>query len=175
MTVYRHVDPRLPFLREDKGGSTGRWHAPDSGPVNYFSDTPDGAWAEFLRHEEIREPEDVATIRRAVWAVELPDEPAATPALPGATLTGGRETYRACGKEAERLREAGATRFDAPSAALVAGAARGHSVDGGLGPGPPRDGRTIVLFGRRPSLVGWRAAYKARPADELLACVRHLV
>jgi hypothetical protein len=28
--------------------------------------TPDGAWAELLRHEEITDPEDAATIRRAL-------------------------------------------------------------------------------------------------------------
>lgn len=32
-----------------------------------------------------------------------------------------------------------------------------------------------VLFGRRPSLVGWRAAYKSWPAEELLVRVRQLV
>jgi len=100
--------------------------------MNYFSDTPDGAWAEFLRHEEIRDAEDLAAIRRAIWAVDIGDEPAATPALPEATLTGGPETYRACRGEAERLHEGGATRIDALSAALLSGGARGHRVEAGL-------------------------------------------
>lgn len=174
MIAFRHADPRLPFLHEHSSQSPARWHDAGDGPVNYFSDTPDGAWAEFLRHEEIREPEDLATVRRALWAVEIADEPSATPTLPDAALVGGAESYGVCRKEARRLRAGGATRIDAPSAALVRGGARGHRVDGGLRPGPPRDGRTIVLFGRRPSLVGWRAVDAGRPAEELLTRVRHI-
>ena len=175
MIAFRHADPRMPFLREEAGDSGARWHdAGDEGPVNYLSDTPDGAWAEFLRHEEIRDAQELATIRRALWAVDIGDEATAVPALPEATLTGGRESYAACRQEARRLRATGATRFDAPSAALLPGGACGHRVDAGLRAGPARQGRTIVLFGCRPLLIGWRAAYEGRPADELLTRVRHL-
>ena len=108
--------------------------------------------------------------------MEIPDdESAASPELPEAALTGGTGTHRACREEARRLRAGGATRIDVPSAALVPGGARGQRVDGGLTPGPVREGRTIVLFGRRPSLVGWRAVYEGWPAEELLVRVRHLV
>ena len=105
--------------------------------------------------------------------MDVGDEPATMPALPEGTLTGGPNTYVACRDEARRLRAGGATRIDAPSAALVSGGARGLRVDAGLRAGPTRDGRTIVLFGRRPWLVGWRAAYDGRPADELRSRVRH--
>lgn len=174
MIAFRHADPRMPFLREGGNDSGARWHdAGDESPVNYFADTPDGAWAEFLRHEEIRDVQDLPTIRRALWAVEIGDEAAAEPALPETTLTSGRESYAACRDEARRLRAGGATRFEASSAALLPGGARGHRVDAGLRAGPPRHARTIVLFGRRPLLVGWRAVYEGRPADELLTRVRH--
>jgi len=172
MIAFRHADPRLPFLRDDTNQPAARWHAAGEGPVHYLSDTPDSAWAEFLRHEEIDDPADLATIQRAMWAVEIGDEPAARPDLPTATLTGGPASYGACRQEAARLRAAGATRLDAPSAALAPGGARGHVSVGRLRPGPPRDGNTIVLFGPRPSLVGWRAAQEGRPAAELLARVR---
>ena len=176
MIVFRHADPRLPYLREDANQPSARWHDAGEGPAHYFADTPDGAWAEFLRHEEIRDPADLATIRRAIWAVEIPDdEGAALPALPEVTVTGGTGTYGACREEARHLRAVGATRIDVPSAALVACGAAGQRVDGGLTSGPLREGRTIVLFGRRPSLVGWRAAYEGQPAEELLVRVRHLV
>jgi hypothetical protein len=171
--AFRHADPRLPFLHEHTSQSPARWHDAGEGPVNYFSDTPDGAWAEFLRHEEIRDPEDLATVRRALWAVDIGEEASATPALPGAVLVGGAESHARCRAEARRLRALGATRIDAPAAALVPGGASGHRVDGGLRPGPPRDGRTIALFGRRPALVGWRAAQDGRPGQDLLARVRH--
>ena len=174
MIAFRHADPRLPFLREDASQPPARWHDAGEGPVQYFADTPDGAWAEFLRHEEIRSEDDLATIRRAIWAVEIGDEPAAEPGLPSAMLTGGPETYDTCREESRRLRRQGATRIVASSAALLAGGAQGHHVEAGLKAGPPRDGRAIILFGPRPALVGWRAAYEGRPAAELLVRVRHL-
>ena len=89
MIVFRHGDPRFPFLWEVAEQPPGRWHGPGEGPANCLADTPDGAWAEFLRHEEIRDPEDLATIRRTIWAVEIGDEPATSPALPKRHLFGG--------------------------------------------------------------------------------------
>lgn len=62
----------------------------------------------------------------------------------------------------------------APSAALREGGAHGWRVDEGLRAGPPRDGMTIVLFGRRPDLVGWRACAEGRPEPSLLERVRPL-
>jgi hypothetical protein len=172
MIVFRHADPRVPFLWEGDDQPEARWHK-DDGPAHYFSDTPDGAWADLLRHEDIRDPEDVATVRRAIWAAEIPDdEKAAEPALPKKTLIGGTATFAACQQEAARLRANAATRIDAPSAALVAGGARGHRVSGGLRPAKPRHGRTIVLFGSRPDLVGWRAVHAGQPHPELLGRVR---
>jgi len=171
---YRHADPRLPFLVESAAQPPARWHGEGEGPVQYLSDTPDGAWAEFLRHEEIADPEDLATVRRAMWAVEVPDEDLPTPDLPPEVLTGGPGTYRACRDEARRLRGRGARGIVAPSAALLPGAAGGWRVEGGLAPGPRRDGRTIVLFGRRPDLVGWAAAGQGRPREDLLRRVRQL-
>jgi hypothetical protein len=171
--VFRHADPRLPFLVEGRAVSSARWHDAGDPPTHYFADTPDGAWAEFLRHEEIVDSTDLAHVRRAIWAVEVPDEEEAeTPALADEIVTGGRETYTACRAEARRLRNAGATRLDVLSAALLPGAARAFHTNAGLQPAPARDGRTIVLFGARPSLTGWRAAYEGRPAAELLDRVR---
>ena len=76
MIVYRHTDPRFPFLWETAGQPGGRWNAQGEGPVNTFADRPEGAWAELLRHEEITDPRDVAEIRRSLWAVDVGDLPA---------------------------------------------------------------------------------------------------
>jgi hypothetical protein len=173
MIVFRHADASFPFLWEDASQPSARWHGDGDGPAQYFADTPDGAWAEFLRHEEIKDPADLATVRRAIWAVDLPDEPAERPDLPATTLLGGTATYPDCQAEAQRLRGLGAKRLVVPSAALSAGRAGGHRVDGGLRPGTPRDGKVIVLFGRRPDLAGWAAAIEGRPRDDLLPQVRH--
>lgn len=173
MIVFRHADLRFPFLWENAEQPPARWHADGEGPVHYFSDTPDGAWAEFLRHEEITAPEDVATIRRALWAIELQNEPAERPGLPLETLTGGPGTYEDCRAEGRRLRDRGVGGLIAPSAALAAGGAHGWKVDGGLQPARPRDGSVIVLFGRRHDLIGWPAGIEGRPSQDLLSRVRH--
>jgi len=171
---YRHTDPRLPFLVERTDQTPARWHDAGEGPVQYLSDTPDAAWAEFLRHEEIASVEDLATVRRAMWAVDLPDEDYAAPRISNAVLTGGLASYAACREEARRIRRRGGPGIIAPGASLLPGEARGWRVDRGLVPGPDRDGRTIVLFGRRPDLVGWAATAEGRPREDLLGRVRKL-
>jgi hypothetical protein len=173
MIGFRHTDSRYPFLWEDASQPAARWHGPGEGPAHYFCDTPDGAWAELLRHEEIKDPEDMATIRRALWAVDLGDEPFHEPDLSPETLAGGPETYSTCQEESQRLRRLGAVRIVAPAAALLPGAAQGWRVDGGLQPGPPRDGKVIVLFGSRPDVVGWAATSQGRPREDLLSRVRY--
>jgi RES domain len=169
--VFRHADRRLPFLWEGAGQPGARWNLPGVGPVHYFADTPEGAWAEFLRHEEITRPEDLETIARAIWAVEVPDDAWSAPDLPVEVMTGGPEMYDACRAAAGRLRDSGASGLRAPSAALRPGQASGWRVEGGLQPGPRRDGVTHALFGARPDLVGWLAAL-GRPDADLLRRVR---
>ena len=175
MIVYRHADPRFPFLWESVDQPEARWNRPGGGPVQYFADTPDGAWAEFLRHEEITAEAELANVRRALWAVEIPDVADwASPDLSESVLTGGFESYPHCQGEAERLRAQGATGLRAPSAALVSGGARGFMVRGGLQRGPHRDGFVLVLFGPCEGLVGWPAAMPGRPHSDLLSRVRPL-
>jgi hypothetical protein len=171
---YRHADPRFPFLWESADQPPARWHGPGEGPIQYFCDTPDGAWAEFLRHEGIREESELANVRRAVWAVELPDDLAAAAAdLPESVLTGGITTYEECRNEARQLRQKSAA-LRAPSAALLPGGARGWKVEGGLQPAAPRDGAVLAVFGLRPDFVGWLAVFAGRPRSDLLTRVRHL-
>ena len=174
MIVFRHTDPRFPFLWESAGQPGGRWNEPGEGPVNTFADTPEGAWAELLRHEEITDPADVVEIRRSLWAVQVGEPPGARPRLPKATMIGGPRSYPACRREASRLRVRGDTGLTAPSAALMPGEAHGWRVARGLRHGPRRDGRVIVLFGARPELVGWEAVYEGRPSENLLSRVRWL-
>lgn len=141
--------------------------------MHYLADTPDGAWAEFLRHEEIREPEDIPAIRRSLWAVRVPDERYPEPELPFDTLSGDPDTYPACQAEARRLRAERGPGLRAPSAALLPGSAGGWRVAGGLQPGIRQEGSVIALFGPRPDVVGWAAAAEGRPREDLLPLVRH--
>ncbi len=175
MILFRHADPRFAFLWEDATQPEARWHGSGEGPAHYLAETPDGAWAEFIRHEGITDAADLATVRRAMWAVEVPDEPRSRPGLPQSTLRGGLSTYPPCQQEARRLRAAGATGVRAPSAALLPEAPSGWNVQSGRRPGPLRDEAVIVIFGPRPDLVGWAACDVGRPRDDLLPRVSQLV
>jgi len=175
MIVYRHADPRFPFLWESDDQPPARCHGRGEGPVQYFADTPDGAWAEFLRHEGIREEAELVNVRRAMWAIELPDEvPTQAPRLARPLLTGGTATWEECQAAARRLRTKGAKALRAPSAALLARGARGWKVDGGMQPAVERDGMVLAVFVPQPSLVGWMLAFAARPRSDLLDRVRQL-
>lgn len=174
MIVYRHCDPRFPFLWETSNQPTARWHVEGEGPVHYLADTPDGAWAEFLRHEGITDPVDLGGIQRALWAIELRRPPKAMLSLPMNILTGGLDTYPPCQQAARRLRRQGVKGFRTPSAALKTGGAGGWVVDKGLRAGPSKDGVVYVLFGTQPRLVGWMATEAGRPPAHLLGRVRHL-
>jgi hypothetical protein len=173
VNLYRHTDPNTPFLWEGGDQPAGRWHAAGDGPVQYFATTPDGAWAEFLRHEEIHDVVDLRGLRgRAMWIVEHEEPELATPELPDATLIGGLGSYADCQREAQRLRQAGATGLESPSAAVEDGRASSHRVDDG-----PKvdhgDTRVVVLFGARPELRAQLCAV-GRPSASILRWVRPL-
>lgn len=71
---FRHCDRRFGLLWLTTAQPEARWQATGEGPANYFADTPTGAWAEFLRHEQITDDADLAGVRRSLWVVELPDD-----------------------------------------------------------------------------------------------------
>ena len=173
MIVFRHADSRFAFLWEATAQPPGRWHGTGEGPVAYFAETPDAAWAEFLRHEEIKDPADLEGVARSLWAIELPEPPTSGPRLSNAVLTGGLSTYAACQAEARRLRtrELGLV---APSAAVLPTIPSGFRTDGGLRSADARAERVFVLFRAQPRLVGWCACAQGRPRADLLARVRPL-
>ncbi|HUE88287.1 MAG TPA: RES domain-containing protein [Vicinamibacterales bacterium] len=175
MIVFRQTDPRYPFLWSDAAQPAARWHGEGEGPAHYFADTPDGAWAELLRHEEITDPEDVATLNRALWAVEIGDDRPKPVSLPTAVSTGDLESYAACQAHARRLRARGARRLVAPSAALAAGGATGRRiVDSREQPGLRQDGRVIILFGDPARLIGWQVVERGAPPPDVVSRVRHV-
>jgi hypothetical protein len=172
MIVFRSTDVDAPFLWESSAQPPARWHGPGEGPAQYFSSTPEAAWAEFLRRQEIRDPADLAGIERVLWTVDVAEpEPASDPDLPRARLMA--TSYRACQAEAARLRSAGATRIVAPSAAVDAATPSGWRVEAGLRRGVRRTESTIVLYGSRPNLIGWRACAPGAPGTEVLTRVRY--
>jgi hypothetical protein len=171
---FRHCDPRFPFLWQTAAQPAARWHAPGEGPANYFSDTPVGAWAEFLRHEGITDPADLAGVCRSLWAVALPEADYARPALPDAVLFGTEASYPACQAEARRLRDAGAERLEVVGAALLTGGASGWQAGARVASAPlRRDGLVLVLFGPCDA-VGWIAVDAGAPPERILPLVRPL-
>lgn len=173
-TGFRHADPRHGFLWETSDQPAARWHAADEGPAHYLADTADGAWAEFLRHENITDPDDLEGVARSLWAVNVEDtdvDGALELALPGDLGFGG---YGACQAAARSARAAGATALRAPSAALLPGMGGGLVCDAGLHPAPPADGEVWVLFGPRPDLHGWRCVQNGTAPADLLSAVRHM-
>jgi hypothetical protein len=143
--------------------------------VQYFADTPPGAWAELLRHEEITDPADLAGISTRLWAVRIGDLEMHEPKLSKADLTSAPDGYEICRAEARRLRAAGAVRLVAVSAALKSGEGAGfHVGTTGLARAASRDGNVIVHFGVLPDAEGWSTAGAARPDIELLGQIRPL-
>jgi hypothetical protein len=176
MILFRHCDRRFPFLWETTNQPSARWNSEGEGPVQYFADTPTGAWAEFLRHEGITDEADLEGVRRALWAIETPIHrfDVREPSLSAAVLRGGLESYEACQTEARRLRAAGAGAIQAPSAALEAGGAGGFHVNGGEREDTPKDGVVYVVFGRQPACVGWPVVERGAAPARILPRVRHL-
>lgn len=178
MIVFRVCDSRFPFLWTASSGASqrpARWHGEGEGPAQYFSDTPPGAWAELLRHEEITDSADLAGIAARLWVVELDDVNIQEPTLPNGALSSSPDGYEVCRAEARRLRAEGVKRMAAPSAALVPGEGAGFRVGTtGLVRAAARDGRVIVHFGVLPDAQGWCAADAARPDAALLSQVRPL-
>ena len=124
----------------------------------------------------ITDEADLPGIQRALWAVAVPDGPWAQPSLPADQLTGDLASHPACQAEARRLRQQGATRLHAPSAALLPGGASGWQVatDGRQQPGPARDGQVWVLYGDTPGLVGWPVVDAGAPPHGVVGWVRAL-
>lgn len=175
MIVFRHCDSRFAFLASSTAQAPARWHGPGDGPVSYFADTPVGAWAEFLRHEGITDPADLAGVERSLWAVEIPDGGYEKPVLEDTVLRGGTESYPACQSEAKRLRALNTARIEAPSAALVSGGACGWVVDPVVNrSSTPREGRVFIIFGPQPTIVGWPAVEAGSPPERTLPLVHHL-
>ena len=173
MIGFRNCDPRWPFLRNDATQPAARWHALGDGPANYFADTAVGAWAEFLRQEEIGDPADLPGVQRSLWSVEIPDAGYGVAALPDATFRGDRTTYPTCQSEAIRLRNAGHTGLKAPSAALIAGGASGWECAPNETMSVPRDGFVYVTFGTPAGFVGWPVVEAGQPPARILPLVHY--
>lgn len=172
MNLYRTTHPYYPFIWDSDQQPPARWHEEGEGYVHYFATTPEGAWAEMLRHEEITDPDDLKGLsERAMWVVQLSEAPSDAPDLDEATLTGDQDTYGICRENARRIRARGSAGFITPTAALERGAAVQYTVSDGLQLAQVASS-VVVLFGPRPDLTA-QLAGTGRPPERLFEHVRH--
>jgi RES domain len=121
---FRYANYDTPFWSRPNT-LPGRWHLPGDGPTQYLSLSPAGAWAELIRHEELRTEDEVAHVRTKLWVVELNagnladygnfEQARAAGFDPDALVD---EDYGRCQREGARLRSRGYGGVVAPSAAL---------------------------------------------------------
>lgn len=102
-----------------------RWHGAGDGTTQYLSATPDGAWAELIRNENLRSDADLSLVSMPLWQVQVEQ---AHIADYGDFETAERagfdpefliaDDHSACRAEGRRLKAAGFAGVLYPSAAL---------------------------------------------------------
>jgi RES domain-containing protein len=123
-TAFRYSDYDTPFWAR-ANTQPGRWHYPGTEPTQYLCLSPDGSWADRIRHEDLRTEPEVALVRMPLWVVKVDEshivdystfERAEAAGFPPDALID--DDWDRCQDEGERLRELGFRGVLAPSAAL---------------------------------------------------------
>jgi RES domain-containing protein len=101
----------------------GRWHRARTTPTQYLSLSVDGAWAELVRWENLRTPEELAFVRMPMWELSLKESRIADYASFDSADAAGfppdalvDDDYSRCQDEGDRLRAQGYRGVMAPSA-----------------------------------------------------------
>ena len=178
---FRVCDRRHPFLWTKPGQSTGRWNRAGDQPVHYLASTPIVAWAEWIRHQEIHEPDDLAGVAAALWAVLIPEswggEELQEVTLPLQAVLGTKaDAQTARLNLVTQLKRQGAQGLLAPSAALH----QSHNnlpcmqviADGEQAATLAIPAHVILLWCQADQLPGWCCVPEGRPGPELLPLVR---
>ncbi len=123
-TFFRYSSYDVPFwVRANT--TDERWHVAGDGTTQYLSATPDGAWAELIRNENLRSEADLSLVAMPLWQarIELARiadyrdfETAERAGFNPESLID--DDQRACRVEGKRLKEAGFAGVLYPSAAL---------------------------------------------------------
>lgn len=151
-----------------------RWSRARQEATQYMSLSPEGSWAELIRTERLRTPEELNLVSMPMWVLRVRETNLADYSTFAKAQAAGfsprvlvDEDYERCEAEADRLRENGFRGVLTPSAAL---------------PGAVN----LTLFGRRltvpwdyaeerlmASFVRAKRLAVGRPPEELLSMVRH--
>lgn len=170
--AYRWSDYDTPLWARPNS-SAQRWNRTRETPTQYLSLSPEGAWAELIRAEDLASVADVRHVSMPLWALQVREthvadyatfERAAAAGFPPEALVD--EDHERCRAEGTRLREHGFRGVLAPSAALpravsltLFGARMAIAWDSG------EDRRLASFLPARQLAVG-------RPPDDLLPRVR---
>ena len=178
---FRVCDRRHPFLWSGPGQAAGRWNRSGDQPVHYLACTPTVAWAEWIRHQEITDPGDLAGVAAALWAVLIPQEWGKKELDSVAlhfdqvldTSPAAQEARLAL---VEHLKKQGAQGLLAPTAALHHSDKVLPAVRVSNGSEQPEllamPAQVILLWCEARLLPGWCCVPEGRPGAELLPLVR---
>jgi RES domain-containing protein len=67
---FRYSSYDVPFWAR-ANTTDERWHCAGDGPTQYLSATPDGAWAELIRNENLRSETDLALVAMPLWQARI--------------------------------------------------------------------------------------------------------
>ena len=71
LIAFRYCDYDVPFWVR-ANSREGRWHVVGDPPTQYWSTTPDGAWAELIRAEELTLEDELDLLRMPIWVCRIP-------------------------------------------------------------------------------------------------------
>lgn len=69
--AFRWTTYDVPFWAR-RNSRAGRWHRIGDLPTQYWSLTPDAAWAELIRHEDLYEEAELDLVRMPLWVCRVP-------------------------------------------------------------------------------------------------------
>ena len=70
VTVFRYANYDVPFWARPNTRD-GRWNKAGDPPTQYWSMTPDAAWAELIRAESLYNEEDLDLVRMPLWVCRV--------------------------------------------------------------------------------------------------------
>lgn len=70
LTAFRYSDYDVPFWARPNS-RPGRWHDVGDQPTQYWSLTPDGAWAELIRAKDLYTEAELDLVRMPVWVCRV--------------------------------------------------------------------------------------------------------
>jgi len=122
--AFRYADYDTP-LWSRPNTEDGRWNIGRTEATQYLSLSPDGSWADRIRHENLRTEIDVALIRMPLWVVKVSEERIADYGTFEKAEAAGFPTdalvdddWERCQAEVKRLKDLGFRGVLSPAAAL---------------------------------------------------------